>query len=246
MRADQYLVESGKVSGRDRAGRLIAEGKVFVDGRQILKKSEEIIGGEITIIDDCPYVGRGGLKLEGALTQFSFDPKGLVCADIGSSTGGFTDCLLQKGAKKVYAVDSGSDQLHPSLRADSRVVCMERTNARHMEQATLGEAVDLAVMDVSFISQTLLHPAIARILKPGGTLISLIKPQFEVGRSRIGKNGIVKQERDRLAAVEQVKQSAALCSLICEDVISSPIKGGDGNAEYLAKFVLQTGKDSSL
>jgi len=243
MRADQFLVEQGAVSGRDRAGRLISEGKVRIGGRLIQKKSEEITEGIIEISDDCPYVSRGGLKLEKALEAFCVSVDGLVCADIGSSTGGFTDCLLQKGAKKVFAIDSGSDQLHPKLREDPRVVSLERTNARYMDETLLGEKVDLAVMDVSFISQTLLYPAIGRILKENGLLISLIKPQFEVGRGNIGKNGIVKNDRIRDEAVARVLESAAACGFVCGGTVLSPIKGGDGNTEFLAIFTWITGKD---
>lgn len=241
MRADQFLVSQGVVSGRDRAGRLIEEGKVTIGGKPIRKKSEEVTDGEIEIIDDCPFVGRGGLKLEGAFRAFSFSPEGLVCADIGASTGGFTDCLLRNGAKKVFAIDSGSNQLHPSLLSDPRVVSMESTNARYLSSEDLGTKVDLCVMDVSFISQTLLFEAVASLLKPGGDFISLIKPQFEVGREKLGKNGIVRKEEDRRFAVQKVKEAAKERHFVFSSLADSPIEGGDGNREYLIHFVFEGG-----
>jgi 23S rRNA (cytidine1920-2'-O)/16S rRNA (cytidine1409-2'-O)-methyltransferase len=201
-------------------------------------------------------VGRGGLKLEAALNAFPVRVEGLVMADIGASTGGFTDCLLQKGAARVYAVDAGHGQLHPRLLADDRVRSAEGMNARSLTPADLrrleaewqvshGETavndftgtVDGVVMDVSFISQTLLHPALAGLLREGGFMITLIKPQFELTKSALNKQGVVKQERDRKAAVDRVLTSAAACGFEAVSVIPSPIEGGDGNREFLAYFV---------
>lgn len=263
MRADLYLTQQGYADGRTLAQKLIADGAVTVDGRTLKKASEDIPEGEhtvtVTATADTRYVGRGGLKLEGALTAFRLDPAGFIMADIGASTGGFTDCLLQNGAALVFAVDAGHGQLHPKLQSDPRVRSAEGLNARNLTSADL-VAVDTAwrqahpdavavpfegvvdgiVMDVSFISQTLLHPALSSILKNGGWMVALIKPQFELTKSALNKQGIVKQERDRKAAVERVLQSAAACGFEAVSVIPSPIEGGDGNREFLGYFVKKT------
>ena len=266
MRADLYLTQNGYADSRTLARKLIEDGAVVLDGRVLKKAAEEIPDGAHTVTvastADTRYVGRGGLKLEGALAAFRLDPTGLVIADIGASTGGFTDCLLQNGAALVFAVDAGHGQLHPRLQSDPRVRSAEGLNARNLSPADL-MAVDVAwreshpdvsavpfagrpafsghvdgiVMDVSFISQTLLHPALASILKDGGWMVALIKPQFELTRSALNKQGIVKQERDRKAAVERVLQSAAACGFEAVSVIPSPIEGGDGNKEFLGYFV---------
>ena len=240
MRLDVFLTENGYFESRKRASDSIKGGLVWVNGKSVTKPSFDTdsfdkidVKGEI-----CPYVGRGGFKLEKALSVFGVDPQGMVCVDIGSSTGGFTDCLLQKGASKVFAVDSGKDQLHTSLRSRADVVCMEGFNARFLCEADLGEKVDLAVMDVSFISQTLLYEAVSSVLKEGGVFISLIKPQFEAGKSGIGKNGIVKDEKVRLSVCEKIKDCSKIYGLEVVKIIESPILGGDGNKEYLAHFVL--------
>ena len=239
MRLDKYLTEEGYAESRTRAARLIESGKVKVDGKTITKASFEVSDGAVISVeaDDCPYVSRGGLKLEGALKTFQIDPNGMVCADVGSSTGGFTHCLLLLGACRVYAIDSGSDQLHPSLRNNSRVISMEGCNARYLTPVELGEQVDLVVTDVSFISQTLLHGVIASLLKDGGGFVSLIKPQFEVGRENLGKGGIVKDRKVRREAARRVMASALSAGLAPVAIAPSPITGGDGNIEYLAYFV---------
>ncbi len=241
MRLDKFLTEQGFAESRTRASRLIETGKVTVDGKAITKPAFDVPdGANVTVAeDDCPYVSRGGLKLDGALKAFSIDPDGMVCADVGASTGGFTDCLLQRGAVKVYAIDSGRDQLHPSLRNDHRVVSMEGCNARYLTPADLGEQVDLTVTDVSFISQTLLHGVIASLLKEGGGFVSLIKPQFEVGRENLGKGGIVKNPKVRREAARRVMASAMAAGLAPISIVPSPITGGDGNIEYLAYFIKQ-------
>jgi 23S rRNA (cytidine1920-2'-O)/16S rRNA (cytidine1409-2'-O)-methyltransferase len=185
----------------------------------------------------CPYVSRGGFKLEAALKEFDICPEQLICADIGASTGGFTDCLLKNGATRVYAFDSGKGQLHRSLATDERVISRESFNARYITRGDVGEDVDLAVMDVSFISQTVILPALKELLGPSGIIISLIKPQFEAGRQALGKNGIVTRKEDRYSAVVRVLDSAELIGLSCRGLMVSPIKGGDGNEEYLACFV---------
>ncbi len=258
MRADLYLVRAGHAASRTLAQKLIADGAVTVDGRVLVKASEEIADGEHTVAvadtADTRYVGRGGLKLEAALGAFPVDVRGAVVADIGASTGGFTDCLLRAGAARVYAVDAGHGQLHPTLLADARVRSAEGMNARVLtpsalvgiEEAHRGTAtfdadfdglVTGCVMDVSFISQTLIHPAIAGILRPGGWLVSLIKPQFELDGRGLGKHGVVKSERDRRAAVERVLASARAVGLEAHAVILSPIEGGDGNREFLGYFM---------
>ncbi|MBQ7829248.1 MAG: TlyA family RNA methyltransferase [Clostridia bacterium] len=237
MRIDVYLVEKEFCESRNKAARLIGEGKVMLDGRLVAKASLEVSGGEhaIEIIEQDRYVGRGGLKLEGALEHFGLDVSGKRCIDVGASTGGFTDCLLQRGAVHVCAVDSGRGQLHGKLLEDIRVTSVEGFNARGINAEEFG-LFDLAVMDVSFISQTLLHAPVFSVLRDGAYFISLIKPQFESGRSALGKGGIVKKASDREAAVRRVVESALLCGFTLRGVVRSSIEGGDGNREYLALF----------
>ena len=240
MRADLYLFNNSYVESRQKAQRLIKEGHVLIDGIEIKKSSEDIdenIPHSVNITNEEKYVGRGALKLEGALDAFGIDPSGAICADIGASTGGFTDCLLQRNALKVYAFDSGRGQLHPKIASNERVVSREGFNARYMKLEDVGEKVDIVVMDVSFISQTFIIPAISNIIKDGGTFVSLIKPQFEAGRSALGKNGIVKDAKDRYAAVMRVLDCANEFGFSCRGFVVSSIKGGDGNEEYLAHFV---------
>ena len=241
MRIDLYLFQKGHTDSREQARRLIEAGAVCFDGTPVKKPSlavDEAIEHRVEIIRPAAerYVGRGGLKLERALAYFAIDPSHMTAVDIGASTGGFTDCLLQNGAERVYAVDSGEGQLHPRLRADSRVVNIEKCNARSMTEETLGERVDLAVMDVSFISQTCILPVLPLLLKEEGLLISLIKPQFEAGRSAVGKGGIVRRREHREAAIRRVLEGADAVGLTCIALTVSPITGGDGNIEYLALF----------
>lgn len=263
MRADLYLTQNGYADSRTLAQKLIADGAVTLDGRILKKASEDIPEGDHTVTvaatADTRYVGRGGLKLEAALNAFPIDPTGCTAADIGASTGGFTDCLLQNGAALVFAVDAGHGQLHPKLLDDPRVRSAEGLNARGLTSADLmavdaawraahpdmsvvpfAGSVDGIVMDVSFISQTLLHPALASILRDGGWMVALIKPQFELTKSALNKQGIVKQDKDRKAAVERVLQSAAACGFEAVSVIPSPIEGGDGNREFLGYFIKKT------
>ena len=238
-RLDIYLTERGDTESRSRAQELIKSGSVTVNGKTVIKTSYPVEDGdEVALVREqiCPYVSRGGFKLEAALKGFTVDVRDLVCADIGASSGGFTDCLLQHGAKRVYAFDSGSGQLHPSLLRDQRVISRENCNARYLTENDLPEAVDLMVMDVSFISQTKLYGALVPLMKDGALLLSLIKPQFEVGRSAVGKGGIVRDEAKRKEAVETVVSCAEVFALHCEGVIPSPIRGGDGNVEFLACF----------
>ncbi len=249
MRLDRFLTENGYAETRTKAKNLVESGSVTVNGKLILKPSFDVSDGdEISCRTDlvCPYVSRGGLKLEGAIREFEIDPTGAVCLDIGASSGGFTDCLLKYGASKVYAVDSGSGQLHSSLRNDSRVISLENLNARYLSDKEIPEKADITVMDVSFISQTKLYPAIVPLMKDGGIFISLIKPQFEVGRSGVGKGGIVRDEKKRREAVDNVIACAASFGLKNIRTVISPIKGGDGNTEFLAHFILDNGRRQDI
>ena len=237
MRADLYLVEKGIAKSRKKAQDMIDEGIVYAGGVKIIKASTNIDNVEIDIRGEImPYVSRGGLKLKGAIDSFDLDVKDKICLDVGASTGGFTDCLLQEGASKVYAVDCGHGQLDADLEKDIRVISIEGCNARDISREIIPEEIDVCVMDVSFISQTLIHPALSSVLKNGAEFITLIKPQFEVGKSNVGKNGIVKNEKARSKAVENVIESARACGFVFIDKIISPIKGGDGNIEYIGRF----------
>ena len=237
MRLDVYLFEKRLCESRKKAQDLIKTGNVFVENKCVRKPAYDVSEGISVEIkgEICRYVGRGGLKLEGAIKAFSLDFEGKVCADIGSSTGGFTDCMLQNGARKVYAVDSGKDQLHKNLRCDERVVVMEGVNARYLEKTDF-DPCDIVTMDVSFISQTLLYGSVCSILKDGGLFVSLVKPQFEAGRTLVGKNGIVKDEKTRMSVIENIIENAKMFGLENISVVDSPILGGDGNKEYLALF----------
>ncbi len=238
-RLDLYLAQKGLAPSRTLAARLIEGGFVKVNGETASKCALPVTEEDRVEILENPlerYVSRGGLKLEKALSEFGVDPAGKICADLGASTGGFTDCLLRHGAAFVFAVDTGSDQLHPSLRADKRVRVMEKTNARDLSAEDLGGPVDLAVMDVSFISQRLLYPAVCRILKPDGVFLSLIKPQFEAGKAHLNKNGVVTDPAVRRRVAEELAEYALRCGLILKKTAPSPIPGGDGNLETLAFF----------
>lgn len=238
MRIDKYLFEQNLAKSRSYAHVMIEEGLVYCNGQKITKSSFSVSDSDKIEIrgETLRYVSRGGLKLEGALKSFGIAVTDLVAADIGASTGGFTDCLLQNGAKRVYAIDSGTDQLHQSLRNDSRVIVMENCNVRYLKREDLPETCDIAVCDVSFISQTLLHYPIASILSDGAFFITLIKPQFEVGREGLGKGGIVKNDLFRKKACDTVIASCESLGFSLISLIDSPITGGDGNHEYLALF----------
>lgn len=239
MRLDKYITERGLAESRTRAEKLILGGFVCVDGKTVNKPSfdiDESLSYDISVTNNEKYVSRGGLKLEGALDSFNIDVKGLSLIDVGASTGGFTDCLLQRGAREVTALDSGKNQLHAKIREDGRVRAIEGYNAREISVSDVG-MFDGAVMDVSFISQTLIIPSLVEVIRDGGFFISLIKPQFEAGRGALGKGGIIKRAEDRLMAVMRVCSSAAENKLSLENLTVSPIEGGDGNIEYLAHFV---------
>ena len=239
MRIDVYLSNNSIVCSRTEAKRLIDEGAVTVNGVLAKKASFDVDGSEEIFVDKSvkEFVSRGGLKLKGAIMQFGIDVKDRLCLDVGASSGGFTDCLLQNGAKHVIAVDSGSGQLADSVRRDARVTVFENYNARYMKPTDFVYAPDLAVMDVSFISATYIIPAIFDVLSEGGEFVCLIKPQFEVGRSGIGKGGIVKDSKTRDLAVKKVIDFAHDVGFVIKGIIQSPIKGGDGNIEFLAHFV---------
>ena len=238
MRADLYIFEKGFAKSRSRAEMLIKSGAVSVDGTLILKPSFDISDGEheIVISSEEKFVSRGGLKLEAALEHFNIDVTGCTALDIGASTGGFTDCLLSRGAAFVTALDVGQGQLDEKLKNDPRVKSIEKYNARDLSSDVTDKPVDIVVMDVSFISQTLILPKVPAVLKDGGVLVTLIKPQFEAGRGALGKGGVVKFEKDRANAVKRVTDAACASGLELVGVMRSPIKGGDGNIEFLACF----------
>ena len=247
MRADIYLFSKGYVKSRQKAKTLIEEESVFINGQRVVKPSYELDENAeytVEIKDSCPYVSRGGLKLERAISEFCVCLKDKVALDIGASTGGFTHCMLINGAKRVYAVDSGTNQLDPTLLEDQRVISIENYNARNICIEDIGETVDVITVDVSFISQTYILGPATEILSDNGIYIGLIKPQFEVGRDKIDKGGIVKNKKNRLFGVMRIIDNAKLYGLKCVGFTQSPIAGGDGNIEFLALFSRQ-GKEYS-
>ena len=236
MRADAALAARGLAPSRERARALIESGLATVNGIPIDKPARRVTEADrLAVIGDThSYVSRGGLKLEKALHVFDVDVSGLVCLDVGASTGGFTDVLLRSGARHVYAVDVGTAQLHESLRGDPRVTSMERVNARALSRAMFPEPPVLAVMDVSFISIRLILPVLFEILGENGRVISLVKPQFEAGRQRIGKNGIVSKPGTHRAILKEIVDFAPTLGWRVAALDFSPIAGGDGNVEFLA------------
>ncbi len=233
-RLDKVLVDRGLVKSRERAKALIMEGNVTVDGTVITKAGNLVDEtSEIVLREkECPYVSRGGLKLEAALEHFGIDPSGMVAMDVGCSTGGFTDCLLKKNALKVYAIDVGYGQIDWSLRNDSRVVLLEKTNIRYLEKKAVPEDVDIAVADVSFISLIKVLPRVFEFLGSRGKVLALVKPQFEAGKGLVGKGGIVKDESIRLSAVEGVRKAAEEMGFRTFGIFESPVHGQKGNIEY--------------
>lgn len=235
IRLDKLLVNKNLAPTRQKAQALIEAGLVLANGFPAEKPASlfpedchlELKG------EGCPYVSRGGLKLEAGLDYFRLDPTGWVCADIGASTGGFTDCLLQRGAAKVFAIDVGYGQLAWELRQNPKVVVMERTNARHLTPADLGEPLDLAVVDASFISLKLLIPSLLPLFRQKISILALIKPQFEVGKGKVGKGGVVRDTRLHQEVVEEIASFAESSGLSCAGVTPSPILGPKGNREFL-------------
>lgn len=239
MRADKFLFEKGLAKSRSHAAALLKEG-VLLYGKRIEKPSLEIAEDTPTsafiIQNPSRYVSRGGIKLEAAIRIFAPTVQGQTALDLGASTGGFTDCLLQNGAKRVYAIDVGHGQLDPSLQNDPRVISLEGTNARSLTPDMTGELCDLAVSDLSFISQALIYHAVRINVRTGGVFISLIKPQFEAGKEHIGKGGIVRDRRIHHRIIERLFSAAEEEALYAQALTVSPIEGGDGNREYLALF----------
>ena len=235
-RADALLVSRKLCDSREQAKRLILAGEVLTGTTVVAKPSTKIeVDAPLLVKQKPKYVSRGGLKLEGALKHFDFDPKGLLCLDCGASTGGFTDCLLQAGAVKVHAIDVGTNQLVWKIRSDERVIVKEKFNARHMVPEDIGEQVDLCVTDVSFISLTKILPPLFSVLKPGGHIICLVKPQFELQRDDVGKGGIVRDPELHQKAVDKIRDFVTeALGYQWLDYTTSPITGTDGNVEYLA------------
>ena len=240
-RIDRLLVQKQLAGSRERAKALILAGRVLVDdhvvdkvGTQVLADSEIRLKGE-----DIPYVSRGGLKLAAALDVFELDVTGLTAIDVGASTGGFTDCLLQEGAAHVFAVDVGYGQLAWSLREDARVTNMERTNIRNLKPEQLHKSVDLAVIDASFISLEKVLPPTLALLSPGSDIVALIKPQFEVGKGQVGKGGVVRDRSQHVDVIEKIKQYAIQLGCSIEAVSESPILGPKGNREFLIHLHLE-------
>lgn len=234
-RLDRRLVARGLAESREKAQALIMAGEVLVDGQKAAKSGQPVDDdAKIEVTARPRYVSRGGLKLEGALAEFAIDPAGKVCADFGSSTGGFTDCLLQAGAARVHAIDVGTAQLDWKLRSDARVVVHENLHGRDVTRQTLGEEVDLVVCDLSFISATQILPAMLGVLKQnGGELVILVKPQFEVGRGQVGKGGIVRDPELHRMACDKVRAAAEEAGISGIRIMESPITGAEGNREFL-------------
>ena len=233
QRMDQLLVDRGLAESRHKAQALILAGSVMVNGQKAQKPGQTVrVDSAVELLDRLRYVSRGGLKLEAALDHFHIDPSGKACLDIGSSTGGFTDCLLQRGAARVYAVDVGATQLDWRLRTDPRVVIRDHTNARYLQPADIGEACALAVCDVSFISVTMILAALPPLLTPEGEMVILVKPQFEVGRGEVGKGGIVRDSGLQASACDKVRAAVQALGYRAA-IIDSPILGAEGNREFL-------------
>ena len=242
-RIDKLLVDLGLAESRTKAQAMIMAGVVLVNEQRVDKPSQQFDKNSSVRVkgSDDPtsrYVGRGGLKLEAALRDFQIDVTGFTCLDVGASTGGFTDCLLQHGAKKVFAVDVGHNQIYWRLRNDPRVEVREGVNARYLQPKDFPQNFDLVVVDVSFISVTKVLPALLPLISKSGAIITLIKPQFEVGRGEVGSGGIVRDETKRLRAVEEVNEAAKALGLTVVNVIESPIHGAEGNMEFLALYKL--------
>lgn len=240
-RIDKLLVERGLAESRTKGQALVMAGVVLVNEQRVAKPSDQFtLDARIRVKQgDDPasrYVGRGALKLEAALREFHLDVRGATCLDVGASTGGFTDCLLQHGAQKVFAIDVGHNQIDWRLRNDPRVEVREGVNARYLQPEDFAVTFDLAVVDVSFISATKVLPAIVTLVRKGGSIVTLVKPQFEVGRGEVGSGGIVRDAAKRGLAVETVNNAAAALGLTVAGVIESPIQGAEGNVEFLALY----------
>ena len=244
-RLDVLLTARGLAESREKARAIIMSGEVFVGDQRVDKAGTMVDpAAEIEVRGHvCPYVSRGGLKLEKALRDFGIRPEGFVCSDSGASTGGFTDCLLQQGAKKVVAIVVGYGQLAWKIRMDPRVVCMERTNIRYVTPEDLGEPLDLSVVDVSFISLSIVLPAIRALLKPEGQVVCLIKPQFEAGKGKVGKKGVVRDPAVHLEVLESFTALAKRLDFTICNLTFSPVKGPEGNIEFLGHLSRVPGED---
>jgi len=239
-RLDVLLLEQGYADSRAKAQAIIMSGMVYVDGQKADKPGisyAETVSLEVRGAV-CPYVSRGGLKLEKALRDFGIEPVGYVCSDSGASTGGFTDCLLQKGAKKVFAIDVGYGQLDWKIRSDPRVVVMERTNVRYVTPEQLGEPLDLSVIDVSFISLKIVLPVVKTFLKTTGQVVCLIKPQFEAGKDKVGKKGVVRKPEIHKEVLDNFVELTKQTGFQILGLTFSPVKGPEGNIEFLAHLTL--------
>ena len=245
-RLDVLLVSLGLAESRAKAQATIMAGEVYVNGQKADKSGMEVdITSNVEVRGSaCPYVSRGGLKLEKALKNFGVDPTGYVCSDSGASTGGFTDCLLQQGASKVFAIDVGYGQLAWKIRNDPRVVVMERTNIRYVTPEDLGQPLDLSVIDVSFISLSLVLPVVKTLLKPTGQVLCLIKPQFEAGKDKVGKKGVVRDAAVHEEVLQNFISLAKSLGFTIRNLTFSPVKGPEGNIEFLAHPSLRPGEDS--
>lgn len=232
-RLDRLLLQRGFVDSRQKARALIMAGKVMVNDVPVTKAGTMVYtNSNIAVKEDIPYVSRGGLKLERALAHFGIELQGLIALDIGSSTGGFTDCMLKKGAKKVYCIDVGYGQLSWQLRRDPRVVLFEKTNIRYLERERISDLIDFITIDVSFISLKKVIPKAMEFLREGGRILALIKPQFELGKGEVGKGGVVRDEYKRMKVLEEIKRFCEDMGLFVAGLFQSPIKGIKGNIEY--------------
>jgi 23S rRNA (cytidine1920-2'-O)/16S rRNA (cytidine1409-2'-O)-methyltransferase len=241
-RIDKLLVDQGLADSRTKAQALVMAGVVLVDEQRVNKPSEKFsITANLRIKQgaESRFVGRGGLKLEAALREFAIDVKGLTCLDVGASTGGFTDCLLQRGARKIVAIDVGHNQMDWRLRNDPRVDLREGVNARHLSPADFDQKFDLATIDVAFISATKILPAVVPLLNSHGLIVTLIKPQFEVGKGEVGKGGIVRNPEQHHRVIAEVNSVAESLGLRVAGLVASPIQGADGNVEFLAWYEFQ-------
>ena len=247
-RLDVLLTEQGLQESRQKAQATIMSGLVFVNGQRVDKPGTAVPNDAKIEIrgNTLKYVSRGGLKLEKAMAEFPIELNGCICGDIGASTGGFTDCMLQNGASKVYAVDVGYNQLDYRLRTHPQVVCMERTNARYLTKEQIPEPLDFFSVDVSFISLNLILPALRPLMKEGGQAVCLVKPQFEAGKDKVGKKGVIRDPAVHLEVLEHFLEHAANAGFTVKDITFSPIRGPEGNIEYLGYLYAGEGPDCEV
>ena len=241
MRLDIAVFERGYAETREKAKAMIMAGSVYLNGQKALKGGVNIKETDVIEVRGAvnPFVSRGGLKLDKAVKSFGLDLSGCICMDIGASTGGFTDCLLQQGASKVFAIDVGYGQLDWKIRSDPRVVVMERTNIRYVTQEQLGEPLDLSVIDVSFISLKIVLPTIKTLLKPTGQVLCLIKPQFEAGKEKVGKKGVVREPEIHKEVLDSFAETVTELGFTILGLTFSPVKGPEGNIEFLGHLTLE-------